>query len=95
MFTSLGLAKVSILREIYVVAASCGLCVGSAMLKVVQDFAIGCGVTRLRLTTTVNTLAAQRVYEQVSLAIQVQSFANYTSYSTIACSRSSASSSTT
>jgi len=64
MFTSLGLAQVSILREMYAVAASCGLSVGSAMLKVVQDFAIGCGVTRLHLTTTINTLAAQRVYEQ-------------------------------
>ncbi|MFZ4708403.1 MAG: hypothetical protein ACOYMH_00990 [Zwartia sp.] len=63
MFTSLGLAQVSILRDMYVVAASCGLSVGSAMLKVAQDFAIGCGVTSLRLITPVNTLAAQRVYE--------------------------------
>jgi hypothetical protein len=51
MFTSFGLAQVSILRDMYVVAASCGLSVGSAMLKVAQDFAIGCGVTRLRLIT--------------------------------------------
>jgi len=63
MFTSLGLAQVSILRDMYVVAASCGLSAGSAILKVVQDFAIGCGVTRLPLITTVNTLAAQRVYQ--------------------------------
>ena len=45
-------------------AASRGLGVGSAMLKAVQNFAIGCGLTRLRLTTAVDNLAVQRVYEQ-------------------------------
>jgi len=64
IFTSLGLAQVYILNDMYVVEGSRGLGVGTALLKAVQDFAKGCGVAKLRLTTTVDNVFAQRVYEK-------------------------------
>jgi ribosomal protein S18 acetylase RimI-like enzyme len=63
-FTSVGLAQLLVLNDLYVVPASRRCGVAQALLDAVRDFGQRCGATKLRLSTAVDNHAAQRVYER-------------------------------
>ena len=63
-YSSVSLVQVFILNDMFVESNSRGLGVGSALLVAVENYAKKCGVSKLRLSTTVDNHSAQRVYEK-------------------------------
>ena len=62
-FTSVGMAPIYILNDLYVAAEARGSKVGKALIDAAADFARGEGAIRLTLSTQTTNIRAQHVYE--------------------------------
>lgn len=63
-FSSVGLAQVFVLNDLFVVEAHRGAGVGERLLNAVREHAQACGAAKLRLSTAVTNQRAQGVYER-------------------------------
>jgi GNAT superfamily N-acetyltransferase len=64
-FSSVGLARIYILNDLYVDPAARKQGVGARLLDAVTAFAAAAGAIRLELATATDNIAAQRLYEAV------------------------------
>ena len=62
-FTSVGMAPIYVLNDLYVAVAARGSKVGKALIDAAADFARGQGAVRLTLSTQTTNIRAQHVYE--------------------------------
>jgi len=63
-FTSVGMARIFILNDLYVVPDARGQGVGKALLQAARHYAEGAGAVRLTLSTATENTTAQALYEQ-------------------------------
>jgi GNAT superfamily N-acetyltransferase len=63
-FTSLGLARIYVLNDLYVDPATRRTGAGAALLEAAADFARGVGAIRLVLSTALTNFSAQALYEK-------------------------------
>jgi len=64
-FSSVSMARVFVLNDLYVSAASRGLGVGQALLHAAEAYAKQLGSVRLSLSTAVDNASAQGLYESL------------------------------
>ena len=64
LFTSVGLAQVLVLNDLFVTESCRGTGAATQLLESVRVHAQCCGATKLRLSTAVTNQRAQRVYER-------------------------------
>lgn len=62
-FTSVGMAPIYVLNDLYVAADARGSRVGKGLIDAAADYARGQGAVRLTLSTQTSNIRAQHVYE--------------------------------
>jgi len=82
-YSSVRLRRIWILNDLFVASRARGLGVGTALLERVKQFGEQTGAARIELSTAIDNVAAQRVYEHFGF-VKNTVFQNYSLTLTIA-----------